>query len=80
MRLFEMVDFGDVFCRMGEVKLDALAVPTCREPPAFDDGDLMRHVGVHRIVCNRVDSGLGHDLSGFVLLRPVRLRISLRQC
>jgi hypothetical protein len=24
MRLFKIVDFGDVFCRMGEVKLDAL--------------------------------------------------------
>jgi hypothetical protein len=42
--------FGDVLCQMSEVKPDARAMPTRPEPSAFDDGDLMRHNGVRRIV------------------------------
>jgi hypothetical protein len=45
-----MGDFGNALCRMSEVKPDALAMPTRRETSAFDHDDLMRHVGMHRIV------------------------------
>jgi hypothetical protein len=54
--------------RMRELEADALAMPASRKAPAPDHGDFVRHVGVCRIVGDRVDAGLRHDLA-----RPVFL-------
>jgi len=52
MCLFEMVDFADMFGGMGEFEADALAMPAGWKAPAFDHRDLVRHVGMERIVRN----------------------------
>jgi hypothetical protein len=57
MRLFEMVDLADMLARMGELEADALAMPAGWKAPALDHRDLVRHVGMRRIVGNRVDAG-----------------------
>lgn len=61
MPLFKMLDFGDVLCRMSEMKSDILAVPACRETSAFDNGNLLWHVGVtgSRVII----AGLRHDFA-----------------
>jgi len=69
MRLIEMIDLADMLGCMGELEADALAMPAGGKAPALDHGDLMRHVGVRRIVRNRIDAGLRHDLAWLVFLR-----------
>jgi hypothetical protein len=63
-----MLDFRHMLCRVSELETDPLAMPACRKPPPLDYGDLVRHVGVRRIVRDCVDSGLRDDLT-----RPVFL-------
>jgi hypothetical protein len=65
MHLFKMIDFGEMFCWMGELKLDTFAVPARRKSPALYSGHLMRHVDVYRIVgdsvmpdCGTISPGL----------------------
>src|ERR1700758_861225 len=77
MRLLEVIDFADMPRGMSQLESDALAMPAGREAPAFDHGDLMRHVGVRRIMGDGVDAGLRHDFTRFVLLRHGVLRIKL---
>jgi hypothetical protein len=69
MRLLEMIDLADMLGCMGKLKADALAMPAGRKAAALYHRDLMRHVGMSRIVGNRLDAGLRHDLA-----RPVFLR------
>jgi hypothetical protein len=45
-----MVDLSDMLGRMGELEADALAMPAGWKPPTFDHRDLVRHVGMERIV------------------------------
>jgi hypothetical protein len=66
MRLLEMVDLADMLRRTGEFEADAFSMPAGRKAAAFDHRDLVRHVGVLRIVGDSVDAGLRHDLA-----RPV---------
>jgi hypothetical protein len=40
-----------------------LAMPARRKAPTFDDGDFVRHIGVHRIMRDRVNPRLRHDLT-----------------
>jgi hypothetical protein len=47
-----------MLCRMSELKADPFAMSAGRKPPTLDYGDLVPHVGVRRIVGDRVDSGL----------------------
>jgi hypothetical protein len=68
MRLFEMVDLANMLGRMGELKADALTMPAGRKATALDHRDLVRHVGVRRIMRNRLDTGLRYDLAGLVFL------------
>src|SRR5262249_23041569 len=70
----EMRNFIDMPCRMGELKSDALAMPARREAAALYDRDLVRHVGVLRIVGDAVDARLRHDLAGTKLLRHCLLQ------
>ena len=58
MCLFEMVDFADMFGGMGELEADALAMPAGWKAPAFDHRDLVRHVGMERIVRNSIHAGM----------------------
>jgi hypothetical protein len=58
MRLLEMVDLADMLRRMGELEGYSLAMPAGRKAAASDNRDLMRHVGVHRIVRDFIDAGL----------------------
>jgi hypothetical protein len=51
---------------------DPFAMAAGREATAFDDRDLMRHVGVHRVMPDRVDARLRHDFTGLVSLRHIR--------
>ena len=44
-------------------------MPAGRKAATFDNRDLMRHVGVHRISRDLVDAGLRYDLAGLVFLR-----------
>ena len=39
-------------------------MPAGRKATALDHRDLVRHVGVRRIMRNGVDAGLGHDSPG----------------
>src|SRR5262245_36228994 len=55
--------------RMAELEADALAMPAGRKSPALDHRHLVRHVGVRRIMGDRVDAGLRHYFSRPVLLR-----------
>ena len=64
MRLLEMIDFADMLGGMGELEADALAMAARRKAAALDHGDLVRHVGMRRIMCDRVDAGLRDDLAG----------------
>jgi hypothetical protein len=52
-------------------------MPTGRKAAALDDRHLMRHVGVRRIVGNRVDAGLRHNLTRPVFLAMAGLRANL---
>src|SRR5207248_10239404 len=69
MRLFEMIDLADMPGRMSELEADALAMAAGRKASALYHGDLVRHVGVCRIMSDGVDAGLRHDLSGLEFLR-----------
>jgi hypothetical protein len=70
MRLLdEMVDLADMLRRIGEFEGGALAVAAGRKPPAVDDGNVVRHVGMEWIMGDLVDAGLRDDLARFVLLR-----------
>jgi hypothetical protein len=51
--------------RMSELKTYALAVTAGRKTPALYNGDLMRHVSVHRIMRDRVHPGLRDNLPWF---------------
>jgi polyphosphate kinase 2 (PPK2 family) len=42
--------------RMSELKRDALAMPACGETSAFDRRHFMRHIGVNRVMPDRVDA------------------------
>ena len=68
MRLFERLDLADMPGGVGELEADALAMPAGRKAAALDHRDFVRHVGMRRIVCNRVDAGLRDDLAGFEFL------------
>jgi hypothetical protein len=57
------VDLADMLRRMRELEADAVAMPGSRKAPALDDRHVVRHVGVRRIVGNRVDAGLRDDLA-----------------
>ena len=48
-----MLDFRDVPGRVGELEAHPLAMPAGRKAAALDDGHLMRHVGMDRIVRDR---------------------------
>jgi hypothetical protein len=50
MRLLELIDFADMLGRMRELEGDTLAMPAGWKAPALDHGDLVRHVGVLRVV------------------------------
>src|SRR3954470_3461259 len=63
-----MVDLADVLRGVYQLEADPLAVPAGREPPALDHSDLVRHVGVLRVVSDAVDPRLRDDLSRFELL------------
>src|SRR2546423_2248317 len=69
MRLFEMVDLSDMPGGMGALEADALAMAAGRKAPGLDHRNLVRHVGMRRIVGDGVDAGLRHDLSGLEFLR-----------
>ena len=56
MCLLEMVDLPDMPGRMGELEADAFAMPAGRKPAALDHRDLVRHVGMRRIVGDGVDA------------------------
>jgi hypothetical protein len=71
MRLVEVVDFADMLGRMGQLEADTPAMPAGREAPALDDGHLVPHVGMHRIVRDPIDTGLRHDLARLLFLRHV---------
>jgi hypothetical protein len=64
-----MVYLADVLCRMDELEANALAMAACREAPALDDRDLVRHIGVLRIVGDTVDPALRDNLAGVEFLR-----------
>jgi hypothetical protein len=63
MRLLEVIDLADMLGCMRELEADALAMTAGRKAPAFDEGDLVRHVSVRRIMGDRVDAGLRDDLA-----------------
>jgi hypothetical protein len=63
MGLFEMIDLADMHRGLSRLKAYALAMPAGREVLPLGDLDLDRHVGMHRIVGNRVNAGLRHDLA-----------------
>src|SRR5437899_6884988 len=69
MRLFEMIDLADMPGRMGEREAYPLAMAAGRKAAALDYRDLVRHVGIRRVVGNRVNAGLRHDLPGLEFLR-----------
>jgi hypothetical protein len=56
MGLLEMIDLGNVFCRMREFKTNALAMVAGREATAFDHGHLVRCIGMGRIMRDRVNA------------------------
>jgi hypothetical protein len=76
-RILEMVDLADMLRRMGEFEADALAMAAGRETPALDHRDLVRHVGVRRIMRNRVDAGLRDDSPGLNSCAMAALRCKL---
>jgi hypothetical protein len=41
---------------MSELERDPLAMPAGRKSPRFDDGYLVRHLGVHRVMRDCVDA------------------------
>ena len=59
----------DVLGRVYQLKADALAMTACREAPAFYDRDLVRHVGMLRVVGDAVHAALGNNLARLELLR-----------
>jgi hypothetical protein len=63
-----MVDLADMPGRMGDLERDALAMPAGREAPTLDHRHLVRHSGMRRIMGDRVDAGLRHDLAKLVFL------------
>ena len=69
MRLLEVIDLADMPGGMGELETDALAMPAGRKAAALDHGDLVRHVGMRRVVGDRVDAGLRHDFARLEFLR-----------
>src|SRR3954471_23505657 len=66
----QMLDLADVLRRVHQLEADPFAMTACREAPALDDRDLMRHVGVLRIVGDAIDARFRDDLSRFELLVP----------
>src|SRR5215510_9165403 len=68
MRLVEIVDLADMPGWMSELEGHALAMPAGRKTPALDHCNLVRHVGMPRIMGDRVDAGLRDDLAGLVFL------------
>jgi hypothetical protein len=46
----------------------------CREPATFYDRDLVRHIGVHRVMSDLIDPGFRDDLTRFEFLRHRLLR------
>src|ERR1051325_10653376 len=67
--LIKVSYFMDVLGRVYQLKADALAMAACREAPALDDCDLVRHVGVLRIMSDAVHAALGNNLARLELLR-----------
>src|SRR5271165_1527106 len=59
MRLLEIVDLADMLRRTGELETDDLAMPAGPKLATLDHRDLMRHVGVRRIMRDRVDADCG---------------------
>ena len=55
MRLFKMIDLGEMLRGMAELETYPLVMPTVRKPSAFDHGHVVRHVGMYRILGDRVD-------------------------
>lgn len=64
MRLVEIIDLGNVLRRVNKLKTNAFAMMAGREAPAFDHGHLVRDVGMCRIVRDRIDAGVRHDIAG----------------
>ena len=60
--------FGNVFGGVDQLETDPFAVSAGREPPAFDNGHLVRCVGVLRVVGDPVNARLRDDLTGFEFL------------
>jgi hypothetical protein len=48
---------------MSKLEADAAAMPAGRKAATFDHRRLVRHVGMRRIMCDRIDAGLRHDLA-----------------
>jgi hypothetical protein len=67
-RLFEMINLVDMLGRMAELEADPFAMPAGRKTSAHYRRDLVRHLGVRRIVGDRVDPRLRDDFTGPVFL------------
>jgi hypothetical protein len=68
MRLLDVVDLANMPGRMAELEADALAMLAARKAPALDEGHFVRHVGVRRIMGDRLAAGLRDDLARPVVL------------
>jgi hypothetical protein len=67
-RLFEMINLVDMLGRMAELEADPFAMPAGWKTSALYRRDLVRHLGVRRIVGDRVDPGSRDDFTGPVFL------------